>query len=236
MLVLAVFAHPDDETFGPGGTLVRYALAGHAVHLRTFTRGEAGTLGPARFLSREQLAELRCRELERAVRALHLSSLEIYGLPDGKLRDVADEEGVERIGRELDALNPDVLITFHRDGISGHADHRTVARWCLQAARMRERPPRLLGYGITSEQARRIRFREVFPIPDREITHVIDVSGILEHKLAASRCHASQSELWERIRSVEGSAGPGASREHFSQAWPEMAPRTEPFTSLEEEA
>ncbi len=233
MLILAVFAHPDDETFGPGGTLSRYALEGHQVHLRTFTRGEAGTLGPAKSLTREQLAELRTQELHCAVRALHLSSLEVYGLPDGKLADLPEEEGLRRIRRELDLLHPDVLITFHSGGISGHPDHRAVARWCQKAVVGPMRRPRLLGYGITGEQARRIKSRALFPIPDEEVTHVIDVSDFLDHKLAAIRCHKSQSELWQRMESVDGGFRIYAAREHFGQVWPALSPRTQPLNRLE---
>ncbi len=232
MIILAVFAHPDDETFGPGGTLARCALEGHQVHLRTFTRGEAGTLGPARSLSREQLGDLRTQELNCAARALHVSSLEIYDLPDGKLADIAEEEGQRRIHRELDLLNPDVLITFHKGGISGHPDHCTVARWCLQVVQGVTNPPRLLGYGITEEHARRIAFRQLFPIPDRDVTHVLDVSSFLDDKLAAILCHKSQSETWQKMQSVDGGFRAWAAQEHFCQAWPEPDARVRPSSRL----
>ncbi len=232
MIILALFAHPDDETFGPGGSLARYAHEGHQVHLRTFTRGEAGTLGPARSLSREQLGELRTRELNCASRALHVSSLEIYGLPDGKLADIEEEEGQRRVRRELDLLSPDVLITFHEGGISGHPDHRTVAHWCLKVVMGMANPPRLLGYGITEEHARHITFRRLFPIPDRDVTHVIDVSPFLDDKLAAIQCHKSQAETWQKIQSVDGWFRIWAAQEHFCQAWPLPVGGVRPLNQL----
>jgi LmbE family N-acetylglucosaminyl deacetylase len=234
MRILAVFAHPDDETFGPGGTLARYAIEGHTVHLRTFTRGEAGTLGPARYLSRTQLAELRTKELNCAAAALHAASLEIYGLPDGNLAEVPDDTGIGFIRQALELLKPDVLVTFHREGISGHPDHKTVARWSLKAVQEKERPVRLLGYGISTEQAARVKFRRLLPIPDSDIRYTIDVSSALESKLSAIRCHKSQSELWEKIKSADGGFQVYAAREHFCQTWPEVPAPSPILTRLED--
>src|SRR5512135_3279916 len=106
MKILVVMAHPDDEAFGPAGTLSRYAVTGHTVRLVTLTRGEAGTLGPAKHLTRPELARLRAGELRCSAEALHLSSLEIYTLPDGKLSELPDDEGMVIVRQEIDAFSP----------------------------------------------------------------------------------------------------------------------------------
>jgi LmbE family N-acetylglucosaminyl deacetylase len=233
MKLLAVFAHPDDETFGPGGTLARYALTGHTCRLVTFTRGEAGSLGPARNLTPEELGRLRSVELECAVSALQLSSYRVCDLPDKKLAGLPPETGLAVIRREIETFEPDLLVTFHKDGISGHPDHQTVARWCLQAAR-ETIGLRLLGYGIAESQAHHVGFRRLRPIPDAEVTHIIDVTSYLEYKLKAIDCHRSQAELWDRLRSVEGGFSQYAKWEHFSQAWPAMEPGRVPARRLED--
>jgi LmbE family N-acetylglucosaminyl deacetylase len=220
MRILAVFAHPDDEAFGPAGTLARYAQTGHTVRLVTMTRGEAGSLGPARHLTRPELARLRSQELRCSADALRLSGLNICHLPDGKLAELPEGQGLAIVRHEIETFLPDAMITFHSAGISGHPDHRTVARWCLQAVAEQARPPRLFAYGISSEQARRVGHRKVTPIPDDEITHVIDVSGYLEYKFDAIRCHQSQSEAWERMKAIEGGIESYLRNEHFSQVWP----------------
>jgi LmbE family N-acetylglucosaminyl deacetylase len=233
MRLLAVFAHPDDETFGPGGTLARYALTGHICRLVTFTRGEAGSLGPAKYLTPEELGRLRSAELECAVSALQLSSHRLCDLPDKRLAGLPPEAGLAIIRQEIETFEPDLVLTFHRDGISGHPDHQAVARWCLQA--VREKPgPRLLGYGIAEAQAHHVGFRRLRPIPDAEVTHIIDVTSYLEYKLRAIECHKSQSELWDRLRSVEGGFSQYAKREHFSQAWPVQGPARSPAERLED--
>lgn len=220
MRILAVFAHPDDEAFGPAGTLSRYALTGHDVRLATLTHGEAGTLGPAPHLTRLELARLRSDELRCSARALHVSALSIFHFPDGKLATLPAEQGLEAIRRETETFRPDALITFHAAGISGHPDHRTVAHWCLQAVREHKHSPRLFAYGISPEQARRVGYRKLMPIPESEITHVIDVSNYLDYKLHAIHCHHSQAESWQRMRTVQGGIRAFLQNEHFSQIWP----------------
>ncbi len=128
---------------------------------------------------------------------------------------------------------PDLVVTFHRDGISGHPDHQAVASWCLQAVQGNCRA-RLLGYGITQAQARRVGFRKLRPIPDAEVTHVVDVASYLEYKLRAIECHKSQSELWDKLRLVEGGYSQYARLEHFSQAWPAAKPGLMPVERLED--
>jgi N-acetylglucosamine malate deacetylase 2 len=225
MKILAIFAHPDDEAFGPGGTLSRYALSGHTVRLVTITRGEAGTLGPAQHLTRSELGRMRADELRCSANALHVSALNIHELPDGKLAGLPVEDGLTIVRSEINAFQPDALITFHAAGISGHPDHQTVARWCLHAVRERTDGLRLFSFGISEEQVRRVGYRKLTPIPDHEITHVIDVSGHVEHKLQAIRCHQSQSESWERMRKVAGGIESYLRFEHFSRIWPEPMPR-----------
>ena len=233
MKLLAVFAHPDDETFGPGGTLARYALTGNTCRLVTFTRGEAGSLGPAKYLTPEELGRLRSTELECAVNALQLSSHRLCDLPDKRLAGLPPETGLAVIRQEIETFEPDLVLTFHRDGISGHPDHQAVARWCLQAVRDKT-GPRLLGYGIAEAQAHRVGFRRLRPIPDAEVTHVIDVTSYLDNKLRAIECHKSQSELWNKLRSVEGGYLQYASSEHFAQAWPAVEPGLVPAQRLED--
>ncbi len=220
MKILAVFAHPDDEAFGPSGTLSRYALNGHEVRLATLTHGEAGSLGPAKHLTPLELGDLRSGELRCSAQALHVSALNLYDLPDGKLAQLPAERGLGIIRNEIKAFRPDAIITFHAAGISGHPDHQTVARWCLQAVQEQEDGLRLFAYGISEEQANRIAHRKLAPIPAHEVSHVIDVSEYLQYKFAAIRCHQSQAEGWERMKSIEGGLEAFLRNEHFSQVWP----------------
>ena len=70
MKYLAIFAHPDDESYGPGGTLAKLADENNTVSLITLTKGEAGKLGICATLEKDQIAEMRSKELEKAINVL----------------------------------------------------------------------------------------------------------------------------------------------------------------------
>ncbi|MCA9943767.1 MAG: PIG-L family deacetylase, partial [Anaerolineales bacterium] len=68
--LLAILAHPDDESFGPGGTFARYAAEGVDVHIAIATDGAAGSVAAGYEDTRERLAEVRAKELGKAVSIL----------------------------------------------------------------------------------------------------------------------------------------------------------------------
>ncbi len=217
MKILTVFAHPDDESFGPGGTLARCAREGHTIRLVTLTRGEAGSLGG---LSPAQLAEVRTRELRCAARELGIASVRIYELPDKRLQDMDGAQGVEIVAEEMRKFRPDLVITFHPNGISGHPDHQTASRWALSAVQAQTPSPRLFYYGLTEQQTRMVPNRPLRAIPSDEITHRIDVLAYLPDKIRAIKCHESQRELWEQFQSLPVDYREFARFEHFSQVVP----------------
>lgn len=125
---LAVFAHPDDESYGPGATLARLSAEGSEVRLITLTRGESASMGDSPLFSPEFLAETRTLELECASRALGLSGHRLFGFPDKALDTVPLEELAEPVIKELEEFRPHLVITFHPSGISGHPDHQCATR------------------------------------------------------------------------------------------------------------
>lgn len=232
MKLLAIFAHPDDEAYGPGATLARYAVTGHEVALVTLTRGEAGSMGICKTLSPEEVAEMRTRELKCAAKALKLSYLNIYDLPDKALENYPAEKGIEIVKQEIESLQPHVVITFHPRGISGHPDHITVSNWCRNAIQQISNPPHFFYYGISPEQAEKIKpYRQVIPFAEGEITHIIDASTYFPYKLNAIQCHASQLELWEKFKKIGNGTEYFSKREHFSRAYPPLKV-SQPLTDL----
>ena len=134
--LLGVFAHPDDESFGPGGTLARYAAEGVQVHVIIATDGDAGSVTEShRNQTERTLAQVRSEELARA--AIELGVTTIWNLPyrDSGMRGSSDNEHpralvqqpLERLVAELidyfRRLKPQVAITHDPYGGYGHPDH-----------------------------------------------------------------------------------------------------------------
>ena len=133
--LLAVLAHPDDESFGIGGTLALYARRGVEVHLLCATRGEAGQAPAERLQGYADLAALRQAELRcaaehlglRSVRFLDYRDSGMAGSPDNRhpaaLAAAPLDQVVARVTAVLRAVRPQVVVTFDPFGGYGHPDH-----------------------------------------------------------------------------------------------------------------
>lgn len=136
--LMAVLAHPDDESLGVGGTLARYAADGVRVSLVTATRGQAGRFhglapGTEGHPGREALAALRHAELRAAASTLGVVSLEVLSYVDGQLSEAPSGQVVGDIAEAIRRERPDVVVTFAPDGAYGHPDHIAVSQFALAA-------------------------------------------------------------------------------------------------------
>jgi LmbE family N-acetylglucosaminyl deacetylase len=128
--LLAVFAHPDDESMGMGGTLAKYAAEGVETYLVCATRGERGWFG-----SEEQnpgpgaLGEIRARELENATRELGMKRPYFLDYIDGELDRAKPSEAIGKIATHIRRIRPQVVVTFPPDGNYGHPDHIAVGQF-----------------------------------------------------------------------------------------------------------
>lgn len=137
--LLGVFAHPDDESFGPGGTLVRYAAEGAAVHVIIATDGIAGSVeDPKHLKDHDTLAQVRSAELSNAAVALGVTSVwslpyrdsGMRGTPDNDHPDALIQQPPAKLVQEMvgyiERLQPQVIITHDPYGGYGHPDHIRV--------------------------------------------------------------------------------------------------------------
>jgi LmbE family N-acetylglucosaminyl deacetylase len=199
--LLCVFAHPDDECLGPGGTIAQCAIDGGDVFITTFTAGEAGSIGISKTLSREELAARRRRELAAACDALGVS-FRILGAPDKGVNAVDPAWAVREIVADMRRLRPQVVLTFHRLGVSGHPDHIAVAEYLDRAfAEVSDGPVRYFGWGIPTESARLYERPNLVPIPDHEIAARIAIgSDAMDRKIAAIRAHETQIDFFNGLQ------------------------------------
>src|SRR5512139_2116978 len=122
--LLVVFAHPDDESFGMGGTLAYYAKQGAAVHLICATRGEVGTVDPKLLEGFDSIADLRESELRCAASTLGLTSVHFLDYRDSGMPGSIDNQHPQalinqpidvvagRIAGLIRQLKPQVVVTF----------------------------------------------------------------------------------------------------------------------------
>ena len=146
--LLAVLAHPDDETFGTGGTLALYARRGVAVHLVCATRGEVGDVDAEHMKGFASVAELRESELRCAAGILGLAGVHFLnyrdsgmpGSPDNSHPRALAAQPVNRVAGEvahyIRLLRPQVLITFDPIGGYRHPDHIAIHNATVRAFEM----------------------------------------------------------------------------------------------------
>ena len=131
--ILAVFAHPDDESFCTGGTLARYAADGAEIMVVSATRGDAGQIRDARAATRRTLGHVREHEFRSACVQLGIQHAVCLDYGDGTLRDIEPDVLARRITRIVREFRPDVVITFGPDGGYGHPDHIAIGAATITA-------------------------------------------------------------------------------------------------------
>ncbi len=219
--ILGIFAHPDDETTTSGGTLAMYASRGARVRVITATRGELGTLGQdGKSFTREKLPAVRESELSAVMRLIGAREPVLLDYRDQELDRAAVEEVSDQMLAVMREEQPDTVITWGPNGISGHVDHVAVHKAAV-AAFHRYRlttalTPRLYYVALPKEAAE--RFGLNVEGPEGEPTVTIDIAEFLSVKVRALRLYRSQQDAQEvATRMVEGQF----TVETFHQTWPE---------------
>src|SRR5664279_872673 len=109
--LLAVLAHPDDESLGFGGTLARYAAEGVETHLVTATRGERGRSGPqGKDADPLEVGRVRDAELRAAAAVLGLREVSILDYPDGAVDQVATAAAIQAVAGHIRRIRPNVVV------------------------------------------------------------------------------------------------------------------------------
>ena len=175
--LLAVLAHPDDETFLCGGTLARYASEGGRVSLICATRGEVGEISDPNLAKPENLGDVREEELRAACRVLGVRDVIVLGYRDSGMDGAEDNnhpkafsrsdmgEIVGHVVRIVRRTRPHVLLTFDPNGGYGHPDHIAVHAAAVEAFSAASNPnryPEQLIRGLRPHRPERLYYA-VFP-------------------------------------------------------------------------
>lgn len=193
--VVAVFAHPDDEAFGPAGTIAKLAKE-NDVYLLCATKGEVG-------IGRGDLGKVRSKELLRSARILGIKKVYFLGFVDGTLSNSLYHKLAKKIEEKFRLLKPEVVLTVENRGVSGHLDHITVS---MVTTYVFKRLPfiKTLLYSCLLAENRSGEFDNYFiyfpPGYKRsEIDLVVDVKDTWDLKIKAMMAHKSQIKDAKRI-------------------------------------
>lgn len=204
-VLFAIFAHPDDEGFGPAGTLIKEAEAGTDVHLVTLTAGQEG----ANPDNHPNLAEVRLQEWRASGELIGATSMTHLGYEDGALSNtslIEITEKLEQLVRQRidDTIDEVEFMSFELGGISGHIDHIVAAR-AVCAVFYRMKP--------YDERFTRVR---LFCLPESELPspdvswlfmdkghpeseyECVDVSDLTDRRIGIIKAHHTQREDGEK--------------------------------------
>src|SRR6478609_11088012 len=215
--LMAVLAHPDDESLGTGGTLAKYAAEGIETFLVTATRGERGRFGRAGDRPGvDVVGRVRETELMAAAKELGVHEVTLLGYPDGALDSVDPAAAQAVIAGHLRRIRPQVVVTFGPEGAYGHPDHIAISQLTTAAIVCAADPSfgleRAIGephrvaklYFIAWSQKKWAAYqtalrklvvnvdgeeRQAAPWPDWAITTVIDTSLVWPAVWRAVSCH-----------------------------------------------
>ncbi|MFI0777334.1 PIG-L family deacetylase [Streptomyces sp. NPDC021212] len=244
--LLAVFAHPDDESLSAGGVLARHAAAGARTAVVTATWA-AGTE--------------RAAELAEALRILGAGTPRLLGYADARVPQSAPgcvrfcdaplDEAVRRLVSHIREFRPDIMVTHDAyGGLTGHPDHlhtHRVTMLAAQAAGLEQLypsagapwQPRALYLATHPHSAVPVlrdvigARKAVYSVPDAQVTATIDVSLWMEQKSAAVLAHRSEVERGA-LPGVIASLPPDARERLFAIEWYiRHAPITEAMAQTE---
>lgn len=202
---LVVTAHPDDVDFGIAGTVALLTGAGVEVDYCVVTDGQAG--GFDREVAREEMPRIRRNEQVAAAEQVGVSQVSFLGRVDGEV--VADLDLARDLSREIRRVRPDLVITSspernYRFVGASHPDHRRVGDATLDAVYPFARNPFAFPELLEEEQLEPWVVGEVWLLGDPAPDRFVDVTDVVDRKLAAIEAHRSQltdpDEMRTRVR------------------------------------
>ena len=200
--ILAISAHPDDESLFAGGTLALYAEQGHQVYILETTRGEGGEVGDPPLTTKENLGAYREEEVRKAARAL--GARDIFFLPyidphmeiNGIARaiNIPLDDFIKAIKEYVDRLRPDLVITPGSNGEYGHPQHIYTHQATRRALANGTPDTTLMSWCAWHQPTKHERILN----KDDHADIVHKVTPWMEAKISAALCHRTQHAMFLR--------------------------------------
>jgi LmbE family N-acetylglucosaminyl deacetylase len=226
--LMAVLAHPDDESLGMGGVLARYAGQGVATYVLTATRGQRGRFfDNANRPDDDEVGRVRAEELRCAARELGVRELTLLDYRDGDLDRADPAEAIAAIATHLRRVRPHVVLTFDPFGAYGHPDHIAICQFATAAVVAAADPGFAAGggpphrvaklYYMVHDQAKWDAYQAAFKTlvsrvdgvergatawPDWSITARIDTREQWPTVWRAVQCHRTQNAIYAKLATL----------------------------------
>lgn len=208
--MLAVFAHPDDEAFGPSGSIIQWSRE-YDIDLVCVTDGARGKNAK----EHKSLAEVRRRELEESAALLGISTIYFLEFEDGSLCNNNYHDVTSALQGVADIVKPETIITFEPRGISGHLDHIAVTSIVSFLFTRNHSIKKLLYHVMHTDLREKLPDYFVFMPPgyhSHQIDLTVNITDQWQTKKEAILCHTSQkTEASSLLKHMETSP----KKEHF---------------------
>lgn len=226
--LMAILAHPDDESLGLGGTLIKYASEGVDTHLIMATRGERGRYGKGlKSPGLDLTGRKRTAELLAASEVLRLREIAFLGYIDGDLDKANATEIIAKITKHIRRVRPHVIVTFGPEGAYGHPDHIAISQFTT-AAIVKAADSNFSTNGYASYSVPKLYYlawppakwkayqtafkelsmtvdgvkRQAAPFPDWAITTKVDTTKYWATAWKAILCHQTQMSVYGNLRNL----------------------------------
>ncbi len=259
LVLMAVHAHPDDESLSTGGTLARYAAEGTETVVVCATKGEEGELlNPALDPSElpDDITLVRMKEFEEARKVLKIGRVYFLGYRDSGMEGTASnahpealknadiEEATERLVRIIREVRPQVIVTYNEKGLYGHPDHIAANRItlsALQASGDKSRYPQIPWppwspkklYYTAIPKSRLIKMKKILEDRGDEVNFNIDFLGTPDEKIT-TRIDVSRflDQKLKAIYSHNSQIGPNSFVSRMSEPLRNEVLSSEPFVCI----
>lgn len=196
--LVAIFAHPDDETFGPAGKIILEAKR-RDVYIICVTDGSQGINSTN---SKKPLSEIRKHELRMSAKNMGVKKVIFFNYRDGSLNNLLYHEIAGKITKELQKIRPDTLLTYEPHGVSGHLDHIAVS-FITTFVFYKLDFTKKLYYHCRLERKNEDRSDYFVYFPKgyerSEIDLIVNTSKVWNKKVESMKMHKSQKHDAERI-------------------------------------
>jgi N-acetylglucosamine malate deacetylase 1 len=184
--IMLISPHPDDESIGCGGTVLKHVAEGDLVHVELLTSGEKGGHGR----SEAETATVREAEAAAAAVILGVDHIEFYRQPDGGLR--ANQELARRLASRIEEWRPHTIFVPHP--AEQHPDHQMAFRLLRRSLSVvdLEELPRVLAYEVWT--------------PLQQLDEIVDITTYLPTKLRAIAAYKSQTGIMNFEAAAQGLA------------------------------